>query len=186
MPFAYDAPPPIGSALRQGEVLGDVWIHRPLLPATRVGVGQSIDVDPTLHPFVVVLHPDCDLEQDFAARQSTAAENDTRLVPQVLLCDAFTEAELRPRVAGSDLFRRIKQNQDERYHRFKAAPISSSQESVPDLFLDFRRSLAVHTSALYLGLEPGAIRRCALIPAVYVHDLVHRFYGYLSRVALPN
>lgn len=52
---------------------------------------------------------------------------DPRSVPTVLLCDAYDD--LRPRVAGSDIFKRAKKNQDERYHTFQAGRIRHTYAS---------------------------------------------------------
>jgi hypothetical protein len=30
------------------------------------------------------------------------------------------------------------------------------------------------------------VQRVAIMPPIYMHDLMHRFYGFLSRVGLPD
>ena len=61
-----------------------------------------------------------------------------------------------------------------------AAGVSSSA------YLDFKKVTALPTNALYEGVLSGKTERVALIPEYYIHDLIHRFYGFLSRVALPT
>jgi hypothetical protein len=84
-------------------------------------------------------------------------------------------------------FRRIKQNQDERYHHFPEAPIGERDGGAgfPNLYLDFKKTLALPTLQLYEGIRDGGVTRRAVVPPIFLHDLVHRFFGYLSRVALP-
>ena len=86
-----------------------------------------------------------------------------------------------------DIWKRIRQNQDERYHRFEAAPVGEPPvNQLPDLYLDFRKTMALPTGTLYEGLGSGKVMRLAVVPPVFVHDLMHRFYAYLSRIGLPT
>ena len=54
------------------------------------------------------------------------------------------------------------------------------------LFLDFKKSMTLPASNLYEGIRNGELRRGAVIPPIYVHDLVQRFYSFMSRVGLPD
>ena len=187
MALLFD-PPPNEGALRQGELLANVYINRPVAPAA--AVRHEVDVAFEEHPLVVVMTSDCDLLHDFEARKPLAAlprsPGDRRLVPQVLVCDVYTADQMRPRFAGRDIWRRAEQNQDERYHSFKSAPIGAGPDSIPDIYLDFKLVFGVFTQGLYDAIDHGAIVRKAVIPPIYLHDLTHRFYGFLSRVALPE
>lgn len=164
---------------------------------------SATDGDPTEiatrkveHPLVIVLSQDCDLEQDFNARypsgkpQLDRAEADVHpsALSHILLCDAHEENELRKRLpesTGSKDFRRIAQNQNERYHRIESAEIADTGSAVEALFLDFRRHFSVPCPDFYEQLDLGAVGRTARLPAYYLHDLNHRFYSYLARVAIP-
>jgi hypothetical protein len=134
---------------------------------------------------------DCDLLQDFNARSNVdsggvaLSEGDRRLVPQVLICDVFECDEIRPQF-DRDLWRRIKQNQDERYHRFASAPIGGHSLEMPELYIDFKRVFGVFTAELYDGITNGGVIRKAVVPSIYLHDLMHRFFGFLSRVGVPD
>lgn len=188
MSFVYE--PPGNGALRQGELLENVWWHRPLWPAGPLPEGTSIQIEPVLHPLIVVLHQDCDLERDYEVRVKARAEgrepDDTsgKLLPQVLCCDAFGENEIRVRVTGVN-FDRVKENQVERFHCLTAAPVAGSSETRPAIYLDFRGVFSVFTAGLYEAIEQGNVRRCAVVPPVFLQDLIHRVFGFLSRVALP-
>lgn len=106
MPFTYHSSPR-GGALRQGEILRDVWEHR----ALTAGPDES-------PPLASVEH---------------------RLIGEL-----------------------------------------------PALVADFKKFLAFSVPGLYLAIQAGHIDRVALVPPVYVHDLMHRFFGFLSRVGLPD
>jgi hypothetical protein len=187
----------MSGALRQGEILSDIWIHRPLHPPIEKTEGSPIDIRSYHHPLMVVMSPDCDLDHDFPVRfpdlqaqeqyQSvTEDESLPAIIPQVLLGDLYKEDEIRSRIQGADIWRRIKQNQDERYHCFESASIGNpSRGELPALYLDFKKSLSLPTPSLYDGLRVNGVQRIALIPPIYIHHLIHRFYGFLSRVGLP-
>lgn len=196
MPLLYDLPHP--GPLRQGEILGDIWEHVPRYPPVESKEGQSFPIDSIRHELVVVMSPDCDLEWDFKARfpdqqlqeQLTSTEDVTvhpSSISHVFLAKAYVKDKIRPLIKGSDIWRRINGNQDERYHHLKEAPIGDPQvDTLPDLYIDFKKALAMPTKSLYEGIRVSGIKRIAVVPDKYVHDLMHRYYGFLSRVALPE
>lgn len=188
MPLEY-LPSPAEGELRQGEILGDVWKHETAAPATELSV--TPDVVSVHHPLVVVMVTDCDLLWDHQARErqqrgEAGADEERSLLPDVLLCDLFLEQEIRARVPGSDVWRRVRQNQDERYHHIPAAPVPETSSELPDLYLDFKRTLSVPTTRLYEAIAAGSIGRKGLLPYPWVQHLTHRFYSFLARVGLPD
>jgi hypothetical protein len=200
MSFRYDAP--ASGALLQGEILGDVWEHRARYPAIESPPGLSIPFESEQHPLVVVMSSVCDLERDFEQLFPTSdpwdsydPAGESRVAAAgvktyyCFLCDVYDEARIRSQstVKGSDNWRRIKGNQDERYHRFEPTTIGENgTRELPDLYLDFRRGFALPSQALYAGIRAGGIERVAVIPPVFIHDLMHRFYSYHSRVGVPG
>ncbi len=120
-------------------------------------------------------------------------ESDPTIVPHVLLCGAFEESEIKSResiVTGkravqSDILRRIKQNQDLRYHYFAEARVEANDQ-VPALILDFKRILTVATGSIYGGIETGRLERIAVVPAPHIQDLVQRFFAFQSRIGVPD
>ena len=198
MPFRFETPPNPGSLL-QGELLSDIWEHRPLTTPVVIPEGTPIDFDPIHHPLMIVMTAVCDLEQDYGIRFPDPASQPAyvpsefdnalpQLVQHTLLCDVFTREEIRPRFTGmTDIWRRIERNQDERYHHFESAPIGASDiDLLTDLYLDFKRSLTIWTANVYQGIRDGGVKRIAVVPPVYLHDLMHRYYGFLARVGLPE
>jgi len=191
VPLIYDGPLHDGP-LRQGEILAGVSEYR-VLPNPPGGylVGEIA------HPLVVALSADCDLVQEHVARLTLGSppgevqpeqEADGRIVPHVIVCDLFNEETVRGRPGlNSDLFRRIRRNQDERYHTL---PDPRSAQTPPDarpqLFIDFRKALSIPTTSLYLAIEQKMIQRISVVPHTYVHDLIQRFFAFHSRVGTPD
>jgi len=198
VPLIYE-PPPKQGALRQGEIVADVWEHRPLVPAASLGEGETAEVRPLVHSLAIVMTADCDLENDYAERFSSGRptgpqqllERDYEepvLVPYVLMCDLQREDQIKGQVAGSEIMRRVRSNQDERYHKLAEAPYRNGAwlGSTPDLYTDFKKTFALPTEQVCQAVASNGIRRIALVPHTYIHDLMHRFYGYLSRGGVPG
>jgi len=138
------------------------------------------------HPLTVVLSPACDLDQQYNFRDDQP-ERVPFALSHVILLDLHFESGLRANPAIiTKIFERIKNNQDERYHRLPSAGIASSDDSLPELFMDFKRAFSLPIDSIYLALQLELIERRAIVPAVYVHDLIHRFYSFLSRVGVPD
>jgi hypothetical protein len=191
IPLVYEPPPPTTDSLYQGEVLGGVVIHRVVAPA--VALQEAPEILQEVFPAVIILHPDCDLAQDFAVRAGldvgqTIDEADPKILPQVLLVALFELETLRPRFQGKDLWRRAIQNQDERYHHLAAATIGAGEGAarLPEYLIDFRRTHAVPPAALYGAIVAGTAQRLARLPLPYLHDLAHRYFSYLGRPGIPD
>lgn len=196
MALAYE-PAEVGDTIRQGEVLGPILRHRAVFPPRRIPLGSEVAVRSSLLDLVVVLSPDCDLTWDHEMRfldcweeaeAGVDANEHTRAVEEVLMCRLHAYGEIRPRFREQgDVWGRVLGNQDERYHHLDGAPVGGeSGLYLHDLFIDFKKAISMPTEELYDGILAGDIERVALLPAYYVHDLIHRFYGFLSRVALPD
>jgi hypothetical protein len=191
MPFVYSDSPTSGP-LRQGEVLGPVWDHHASYPPIPLARGRSVAVTSTLHDLRIVLSPDCDLLWDFEARFDPLGEVDPKvehpnLVSQILVCNLHSYGQMRPRFKDNrDGWTRVDGNQDQRYHHFEPGNVGASDLCLNDLFLDFKKVTGAPTTRLYEGIALGNVRRVAVVPDVYLHDLIHRFSGFLSRVALPE
>lgn len=123
------------------------------------------------HLLVVVLTVDCDLEQDFHVRQiatgqnaSARDESDPALVPFTLLCDLYPSTTARVRVNASDLWKRIRQNQDERYHTMIGpsgfGPSAAGAKEDDQVVIDFKKTLAAPTGSLYEGIRSGSSILC--------------------------
>jgi hypothetical protein len=163
--------------LRQAEILSGVTEYA-FDPETG-------EVEAATHPYCVVLSQDCDLLRDFEDRK----EEKPSPLNGVLIFLARPASDLKDMIKGSDIRKRIIQNNDERYHVLEATPLDFDAfgEGVPALVVDFRRFFTMQSKVLYYqcGLESGAKRRCVL-SMPYKEHLQSRLAFYLARVALPS
>jgi hypothetical protein len=184
----YCVPVPVG-ALRQGEILSSVDQYIIILKAQ--SATELPDVTRKMHPFAVILSQDCDLAQDFAARFGDSAETALKqMIPNVLLCevDIADNTKTGGTIArGSDIWKRIIQNKDERFQYLRGIAADSDAEGkgVPHLLIDFKRTFTLPTEMLYGQLQ-GVAKRRAVLASPYVEHLSSRYAYFISRVALPR
>jgi hypothetical protein len=139
-----------------------------------------------IHHYAVVLTQECELDQDFKARQG--ANKPDKLIPNLLFCQVSTAEEIRGTISGSDIWKRVWQNKDERYHFLQKvdAACDALQQGLPELAIDFKRYFTVATEEVYKRIEINeAGRRCVLV-GPYLEHLSSRFAYFIGRVALPE
>lgn len=174
-------PSPADGPLRQGEIISE--IVEPI-PGFEKGF-EAPSVALKRHPYVLVLNQDCDLEWDFESRRGGSEGT----LPNILLCEAITAEELKlyPQTRGSDIWKRIRNNKDERYQVLRSVgpDEDATGKEIPELGIDFKKYFTLPTQELYRQLKLDAKRR-ALLVAPYAHHLTSRFFYYQSRVALPE
>jgi hypothetical protein len=184
--------------IRQGEILGKVWEHQVIAPATEL-ISDAPNILSRAHELVVVVTPDCDVLWDYEIRfpdessrasltEAAGVEQHVKYLAHVMVCDVFTEAELRAaRGMNAGIWRTVTRNQDPRYHRLADAHVGSRWSTpIPPVVIDFKRVWAAPTSGLYAGLAAKQIRRLAVIPPTYLHDMLQRLIAFSGRVALPD
>ena len=184
----------VNSALRQGEILRDI---REVAVSGKNGQ-DKYDIEEVLHPFLFVVTQDCDLNQDFRSRYTDFAdfpdeamkdkfrEQPKYQIEQIQLVVCQREGEIKQGAdLNSELFRRVKTNQHERFHRLGPASIANTEDTL-DLYVDFKRTFSLPTAFIYSQIREDENRRLALTPDIYMRDLIHRYYSFHSRVALPE
>jgi hypothetical protein len=174
----------VGSPLRQGELLTNVVFVRLDLATLSA---DSPGVQRVTHPYALILTQDCDLEQDFRARQGVNKPD--KLIPAVLLCEVITAEQLRGSTGiTTDIWKGISQNKNERYHFLqKIEPACDAcREGLPELGIDFKRYFTLPTDELYRRIEMGEARRRCVLASPYLEHLSSRFAYFMSRVALPE
>jgi hypothetical protein len=130
---------------------------------------------------------DCDLLWDFEAR----LEQKTRELTGVLLYEAEPTGQVRARLPGGDILRRIQRHAEERYHLLPAVPPEQDLlgHGLPEMIVDFRRYFTVSPDELYRQLsttdDDRAKRRCRLDMPYREHLQVRAAY-YFQRVGLPT
>jgi hypothetical protein len=193
VPLQYQRSPGRRRPLRQGEFLAGLWEHRAIIATESATVGFSS----ILHHLSVVLTADCDLEQDYNMRfskggdrqwSSVEADDHPQCTPCVIVCDLYPMNRVRYQEGMNPrIFSAVEKNQNERYHTLLTPLARESAAGKPEYsIIDFKKSFSLPTSSVYKGLLNGAVRRTGVIPAVYLQDLMHRFYGFLSRVGPPD
>jgi len=110
--------------------------------------------------------------------------DDHRILAYVLACDLHDSESFVGQIEGKDIRRRVRQNQDERYHCLNS--VGETRANLRAAVMDFRMAVAISTVGLYQGIIDGSVARLAIVPPIYLHDMVHRFYAFLSRVGLPD
>lgn len=163
------------------EILSGVMHHRKSFQSLH---SPEPELETIIHPQCIVISQDCDLEQDFKARQDNAGASP---LPNVLLCEVSLAIDLKGNVAsGRDIWKRIIQNKDERYQFLRAVPAlqDAMNEGFADLGIDFRRYFSVPTDELYEQFNLGARRRCRLLSPFKEH-FMDRLGYFVARVALP-
>jgi hypothetical protein len=173
------------SELRYGEIISNVpqaYLAAESVKPTDSG-DQSFVVSFKIHPLAVVVSQDCDLEQEFKARTKEAIATS---LPNILFCEVFEAEAQRQRLKKEDVWRRIFQNQDQRYQYLRAVSQDEdlSKQGIPAMIVDFKRYFTIPTAELYSRLSLDTKRRCQL-DGPYAQHLVSRFFNYQSRVGLP-
>lgn len=174
---------PLGSPLRQGEIITNLIQLKAAVSSLST---EEPEIIPVVHPYAIVVTQDCELVQDFKPRSEGNLESD-KIIPSVLFCQVVTAEQLRGRAdIKSDIWKRIKQNKDERYQFLEKVlrEDDTLNEGLPELSIDFKRYFTLPTDEVYFRLEVEAKRRSRL-RSPYMEHLSSRFYYFQCRVALP-
>jgi hypothetical protein len=167
----------LGAELRQSEILSNLFQY------TVDPVAGSASY--VIHDYAIILTQDCDLLWDYEARQT----DKDPLLNGVLVFEAETVDQFRPKVPpGRDIWKRIIDNRDERYHFLESIPESQDLlgAGIAALAVDFKRFFTVAAVEIerQFGVAAGAKRRCRL-EMPYREHLQARAAYYFQRVMLP-
>lgn len=160
---------------RQGEIISSVTQY------TYNSAEGSVDAK--LHTYVIIASQDCDLLQDFNARSESKVSD----LNSVLCYEAHPATDARGNIAGSDIWKRIIQNKDERYQLLQSISTEEDclKQGLPDLIIDFKRFFSITIDDLDRQVAAGeAIRRTSL-ESPYREHFQSRAAYYLQRVGLP-
>jgi hypothetical protein len=168
--------------LAQGEIISNI-IQTHLDYASFAG-SHPIMVS-KIHPFAVALSQGCDLDQDYRARQDEV--NQDKRIPAVLFCEAIDAESLRAR-CNAGIWKRIRDNNDERYHFLQAVAMEFDADGrgLPEIGIDFKRYFTIPTDEVYYRIRCGEAKRRCYLNSPYLEHFCRRFANYLSRVALPE
>ena len=178
--------------LRQGEIITGLTQVRLKLSPDGGAPTTDREIVEQLHPFVLVVSQDCELDWDFKARNRTKIDGKEveqhRRIPNILFCEVVTAEQLRgSNAVNSTIWSQIKINRNERYHFLEEVPPASDRQAsgLPELGVDFKRFFTIPTDEVYARVAGEAARRCRLI-SPYLEHFSGRFFFFQSRVALPK
>lgn len=178
----------VDGPLRQGEVVSN-------LDQARLTIDSVLTKDPSVvfvrHAWAIVVTQDCDLDWDHKGRVPSAdAKAAARQIPSVLFLEVRLAAEAKQQCGGSDIWKRIAQNKDERFQFLQQVPCGSDalEVGLPEMVVDFKRYFSLPSEEVYKRLSAPEVsdarRRCRLVTP-YAEHLLGRFHAFQSRVALP-
>jgi hypothetical protein len=172
--------------LKQGEILNNLFELKLQVPVeTTIDTIPQPKFEQVSHPYVIVVSQDCDLEQDYKARSGGVSKD--KLLAHIIFCALFTQDEVRGRSnLKSDQWKRVWQNQDERYHYLREAPVLGTENSLPELIADFKTTFSLPVEFVYWLVSTGQTIREGTLLSPYLEDFMHRLYGFLGRVATPE
>ena len=177
------APPPTAGCLWQGEILSNLL--EPLVAARwSTPEGAETEVQLVAHPYALVMTQSCDLRWDFEGRETGKVNSQ---LSSVLFCAAEPAEILRSGLPpGSDIWKRVRQNADERYMVLRAVPaaLDRQAEGIPELGLDFKRYFTLPVLVVYEQLAAQAVRR-SVLSELYASHLSARFFSFQARIGLP-
>lgn len=186
LPLIYCASDPVGTTLRQGEILTNVIQVRLNLERHKAG---ELVADYIVHPFAIVLTQDCDCVQDYKGRANGSGKN---LTPNIVFGEVHLADWMRdkdnPVRLDSTIWKGVRQNKNERYHFLEAVDLKSDAqgEGLPELTIDFRRYFSIPTDEVYYRIEIGEAKRRSRLVSPYLEHLGSRFSFFSQRVALPR
>ena len=183
--------------LRHGEVLCSVWERRVSLDEVEP---EALNVESFEPPWAIIVTQDGDLEQDAGARGMVAPANATEeelskflkkqnngLISSVLVVVAQEAKTVKSGIGGSDIWKRVHQNKDERYQFIAPAGASQDLEKTgfDSLVLDFKRMFSVPHDQLLRDIAARRTRRRGVLTSPYSEHLALRAGYFLQRIPLP-
>lgn len=173
--------------LRQGEIIDKLFEFKLQIPEQQSidDVRKSAKFDPIVHPSVIVVSQDCDLEWDYKARFEGASVH--KLIAHVLCCSLFSRYEITDETKQKTrMFGLVRQYQDERFHYLAEAPVNGTEDTLPEMVADFKTVFSVPTEFVYWLVSTGqAVRKGGLL-SPYLEHFMDRLYHFLGRVATPE
>ena len=178
-----------GSArYRQGDILRDLHV----VEWAEI-VNDELTITERRLPYAAVLSQECDLEHDFNNRNDFEKSklSTDKYLPTILVCPAYPALQVKEGIHLGDLalkmqrlsgdqFKRIKQNNDSRYHYL----LEDEENQLPELIVDFKHFFTISRNVIYReSVKKNYV--CSLADLFREH-LSSRFSHYISRIGLPE
>jgi hypothetical protein len=176
-------------SLRQGEILTGVIQYKPVMDELSQH-GQELSFETVLHPYVIVITQDCDLDWDYKARNSREILQPSKLLNSVILCEIAEARGIRDAAdnnMNSKEWKLVESHRHERFYFFEKIPpeCEVEQEGLPELTADFKKIFGIDVATLYRQIELGMVKRRTVLISPYLEHFSRRYYSFHSRVALP-
>ena len=162
--------------LRQGEILSDVYEAR---------FDENLDSFVEIkRDFVVVASQDCDLYQDYNRFLQKKSEQ----LLGVLLYEGKKADAAQSEAGGSDLWKPISQNKNERFHLFEQVDpeFDLLTTGVPALVIDFKRVFTLPYVELRRQISQFRTNRRTRLVSPYLEHFAVRVSAYYQRVGVPT
>lgn len=173
---------------RQGDILRDLRVIE-----WAESVKDELIITERQLPYAVILSQECDLEHDFNNHSDSARFKglSDKCLPTILVCPAYLAPELRTgdhlqnvglkmQTLVTEQFKRLKQNNDARYH-FLTEDLDLQ---LPELIVDFKHFFSIPRSIIYR--ESVSKNYVCSIDDLFRENLSTRFANYISRIGLPE
>lgn len=176
-------------SLRQGEILTGVIQYKPVIDELSQH-GQELPFETVLHPYVIVITQDCDLDWDYKARNPREILQPSKLLNSIILCEIAEARGIRD-AAGNNMnskeWKLVESHRHERFYFFEKIPreCEAEQEGLPELTADFKKIFGIDAATLYRQIELGMVKRRSVLISPYLEHFSRRYYSFHSRVALP-
>lgn len=176
-------------SLRQGEILTGVIQYKPVIDELSQH-GQELPFETVLHPYVIVITQDCDLDWDYKARKAQAILQPSKLLNSVILCEIAEARGIRDAAdnnMNSKEWKLVESHRHERFYFFEKIPPECEVDKIglPELTADFKKVFGIDAATLYRQIELGMVKRRTVLISPYLEHFSRRYYSFHSRVALP-
>lgn len=175
--------------LRQGEILSGLPVLTvPVEFGATLNLSQSpnLRIEPVIHPYVIVVSPECDLLSDYEERSKPQKEQRRGpKIPDILFCDLYPRSELLDSAGiNSGMWKRITSNQHSRFQHLPALE-QGDHVLLPELAADFQSVFGVPSALMYSLLNEAGVERLATLAEPYRRQLIHRLSYWMGRVDVP-
>lgn len=175
------------TSLRQGEILTNVIQYVPVASELSLE-SKELSFKERIHPYIIVVTQDCDLDWDYQARQSNSNQLQ-KLLNSIILCEIATAREVKDTADNMNTreWALVKSHRHERFYFFETIPNNCDLENkgLPELTADFKKLFGLDAATLYRQIELGIVKRRTVLSSPYLEHFSKRFYNFHSRVALP-
>lgn len=191
MASKYSAAQLVG-ALRQCEIVSNVIFSYIPYRSSEKSSDQEEEAEQIRYPYALIITQDCDLEQDYEARQSKLKQY--KMIPNIMFCpllsiDFILEHELQEiKKKKGTTQNNILNNKDERYHFLQSVPpdVDLAGKGIAESVIEFKRVFTIPTQEVYARIQAKQIGRHCKLASPYLEHFAVRYAFYHTRVALPE